>query len=153
MPVIRAPDAPRVTENDPALGSLEAILYSDAGGLTQFGHKVETLGPGCASSNRHWHEEEDEMAYVLSGEVTLVEDDGETALRPGDAACWRAGSPTAHHLVNRSDGPASYLVVGTRSANDTVHYTEVDELFTRRDSVGVRTRRDGSPLDPQENIP
>ena len=151
MSAIRAADVSRGIENDPALGALQALLYSDTGGLTQFGVKVERLEPGSASSNRHWHEEEDELAYVLSGEVTLVEDDGETVLRPSDAATWRASVPVAHQLVNRSDAPVSYLVVGTRSANHAVHYAEVDELYTKRDGVGVRTRRDGTPLDPQED--
>ena len=153
MPAIRRDDVERDVENDPGLGAIEALLYSDAGGLTQFGLKVETLQPGSASSNRHWHEEEDEMAYVLSGEVTLVEDGDGTVLRPGDAAAWRAGSPVAHHLVNRSDAPATYVIVGTRSANDRVHYAEVDELYTKRDGVGVRTRRDGTPLDREDDTP
>lgn len=153
MPAIRRADVERSVEADPVLGTVEGLPYSDAGGLTQFGLRVETLEPGAASSNRHWHEEEDEMAYVLAGEVTLVEDDGEVVLRPGDAAAWRAGSPVAHRLLNRSDAPARYVIVGTRSANDVVHYAEVDELYTKRDGEGVRTRRDGSPLDPQGGQP
>ena len=48
-------------------GATESLRYSDAGGITQFGAYVQTLQPGSCSSDRHWHEEEDEFLYVLSG--------------------------------------------------------------------------------------
>ena len=47
------------------------------------------------------HENEDELIYVLEGEVVLCEDGGETVLRPGDAATWKAGVPNRHCLINR----------------------------------------------------
>ena len=56
----------------------------DAVGLTQFGVNLTTLKPGAATSLRHWHENEDELVYVLEGELVLVEDEGETVLRAGD---------------------------------------------------------------------
>ena len=53
-----------------------------AAGLTHFGVNICTLKPGAASSQRHWHEKEDELVYVLEGEVVLREDGGETVLKP-----------------------------------------------------------------------
>ena len=147
MPALRRDGVERDTDGPPEMGRFESLLYSDAGGLTQFGLMVETLHPGARSSNAHWHEEEDEIAYVLSGEVTLVEDGEAATLRPGDAAAWKAGSGVAHHLENRSGEPASYVIVGTRAADDVVHYPGRDELYTKRGGVGSRTRRDGSPLE------
>jgi uncharacterized cupin superfamily protein len=149
MPAIRGSEVEVDTDGPPEMGRFESRLYSDAGGLAQFGLMVETLHPGAVSSNPHWHEEEDEIAYVLTGEVTLVEDGAETVLYPGDAAAWKAGSGVAHHLANRSEGPASYVIVGTRAADDVVHYPGRDELYTKRGGVGARTRRDGSPLGAQ----
>ena len=102
----------------------ERLLYSDAGGLTQYGAYVETLQPGAGSSEGHWHEEEDEFLYVVSGEATVVEDDGAHPLGPGDAACWPAGAANAHRVVNRSGAPCTYLIFGTRMARDVVHYPE-----------------------------
>ena len=66
----------------------------NAVGLNQFGLNLTTLKPGAASSQRHWHANEDELVYVLAGEVVLCEDGGETVLRPGDAAGWKAGVAT-----------------------------------------------------------
>ena len=71
---------------------LEWLHYSDEGGLTQFGVYVDTLFAGAKSSDKHWHEQEDEFLFVLAGEVTVIEDDTEALLLPGDSACWPAAS-------------------------------------------------------------
>ncbi|MFN3629374.1 MAG: cupin domain-containing protein [Casimicrobiaceae bacterium] len=106
-------------------GTVDTAGFSDAGGLTQFGGYVQTLQPGARSSNRHWHEKEDEFLYVLVGEVIVTENDGEHVLHPGDAACWPAGVPNAHRVSNRSDAPCSYLIVGTRLTQDVCHYPDL----------------------------
>lgn len=64
----------------------------DAGGLKDFGVNLMTLTPGGWSSQRHWHSHEDEFVYVLEGELTLVEDGGETLLRAGDCATFAKDS-------------------------------------------------------------
>src|SRR3712207_2317375 len=78
-------------------GASEQLRLSDAGGLSRFGAHFETLDPGSRSSERHSHEEEDEFLYVISGEATVVENDGAHTLHPGDAACWPAGA-NAHQV-------------------------------------------------------
>jgi uncharacterized cupin superfamily protein len=117
----------------PVLGSLGDYgfqVLSDPGGLTQFGAFIEVLPPGAASSFRHWHEAEDEMVVLLEGELVLVEDT-ETALQAGDVAAWPAGLAVGHCLHNRSDAPARYLVIGSRRAEDVIHYPDHD-LVTRK---------------------
>src|SRR3954467_12519261 len=74
----------------------------DAYGLTDFGVNLMTLPPGGWSSQRHWHSHEDEFVMVLEGELTLVEDAGETSLRAGDCAAFAKGTGDGHHLINRS---------------------------------------------------
>ena len=110
-------------------GAFESLRYSEAGGLTQFGAYVETLQPGSRSSDRHWHEEEDEFLYMLSGEAAVIEEDGAHLLHPGDAACWPAGTANAHQVVNRSDVPCTYLIFGTRVAHDIIHYPDVGRIL------------------------
>lgn len=111
-------------------GMFSSERLSDDGGLTQFGASIETLQPGTRSSNRHWHEHEDEFVHMLTGQAVLIENDGEHPLRPGDTACWPAGVPNAHHLVNRSGVPCSYLVVGTRATHDVCHYPDSGRTLT-----------------------
>ena len=63
----------------------------DAVGLSQYGVNLTRIPPGAASALRHWHEYEDEFVYVISGELMLMEEGGETLLRAGDAAGFKAG--------------------------------------------------------------
>jgi len=118
----------------------------DAAGLTQFGVNLTTLKPGAVSSLRHWHDNQDEFVYLLEGELTLIENDGETTLRPGDAAGFKAGVANGHHLVNRSDRDAVYLEIGTRTPRERVQFSDVD-LAVVADEAGVHySRDDGTPI-------
>ena len=80
-------------------GACERKRLGNAAGLDQFGVNLTTLRPGASSSQRHWHAAEDELVYILEGEVVLCEERGETVLSPGDAAGWKAGTPNGHCLV------------------------------------------------------
>jgi uncharacterized cupin superfamily protein len=126
------------------LGEYSNANLGDAGGLGQFGVHLEILHPGGKSSMRHWHDSEDEFVYVLSGELTLVEDDGDMPLRSGEAAAWPAGLPVAHRLENRGAADATYLVVGTRAARDRIHYRDHDLIVTFDGPRRTYTRADGT---------
>lgn len=103
-----------------------SLRLGDAGGLTQFGVNLVTLEPGAVASLRHWHLKEDEFAIVLEGDLILVEDEGETPMRPGDCAAWKAGVANGHRFVNRSDHPARFLVVGSKDPEEVASYSDVD---------------------------
>ncbi len=111
------------------------LWISEAGGLTQFGAFIEVLQPGSRSSIKHWHSAEDEMVYVLTGEITLIEGDTETVLRPGGAATFQSGVPIGHFLENRSTKATQCLIVGTRSAVDTITYPDLDRVCHRDRSL------------------
>jgi uncharacterized cupin superfamily protein len=100
----------------------------NAAGLSQFGVNLCRLKPGAASSQRHWQHNEDEFVYMLEGEVALCEDAGETVLKPGDAAGWKAG-----------------VEVGTRAPSEKVTYPDVDMLFERVGTSRRYTRKSGEP--------
>ncbi len=123
----------------------EAVALGEAVGLTQFGVAMEKLLPGGMSSQRHWHENEDEFLYLLSGELVLVENDGEHTLTEGAAVAWKAGDDNAHHLINRSQLPAYYLIVGTRAEKDRVHYPDIDLAYERENGESRYLHKDGTP--------
>lgn len=151
MPIIRPSDAQLeewIGEGINAeLGPYSARLLSDAGGLTQFGAFLETLPAGSRSSHKHWHEQEDEFIYMLSGVAPLLEGNTATEMQPGDAATFKAGVALGHCLENRSDTACTYLVVGTRSPNDVVHYADKDMVLTKINFEKKRTDRAGNSLD------
>src|SRR5215813_2021502 len=116
----------------------EKQRIGDAVALTQFGVNITRIKAGSASALRHWHEQEDEFI--------LRENEGETVLRPGDAAGFKAGSGVAHCLVNRSERDAVYLEVGTRARSERVYYPDVDFMM-ERDGAGRRYfRKSGEPI-------
>ena len=119
----------------------------DAGDLTQFGVNLTRLPPGAATAQRHWHEAEDELVFVVSGELTLIEDDGETVLGAGDAAAFKAGLADGHHLVNRSACDAVLLEVGSRAAEERGHYPDIDLVYEKRDGAIRFTNKAGDPYD------
>ena len=111
--------------------------------LTQFGINLETFQPGAQSALRHWHTLSDEFVYMLEGEMVLCTDAGETLLRPGMCAGFKAGVRNAHHLVNRSDKPARLLVIGTRVPGDNCFYPDDDLLWVETEAGGVAAHKDG----------
>lgn len=133
-----------------ALGDIikgrEKQALGQAGGLSQFGVNLTRLAPGSATAHRHWHTDEDEFVYILSGEAILIEDDHETPMGVGDAACFPAGISNGHHLINRSNSDLVVLEVGTCSQEDEVTYSdpEVDMKVTKQAGIWQITRKDGS---------
>lgn len=99
---------------------------SDLFGLSQFGVNQVTLAPGAASSQRHWHEKEDEFIYILAGEATLITDEGETLLTAGMVAGFPANNGNGHQIINKSDSDVILLEVGSRSQEDVAHYPDID---------------------------
>jgi uncharacterized cupin superfamily protein len=123
----------------------ERKRLGDAAGLTQFGVNLLRLPPGAWSSQRHWHAKEDEFVYVLAGEVTLLTNDGEEVLHPGDAAGFKAGDANGHCLQNRSASDALVLEIGSRMPGETAHYSDIDMIATPDLRPAVYTHRDGTP--------
>jgi uncharacterized cupin superfamily protein len=117
-----------------------------AGGITQFGANIVNLAPGALSSLRHWHEQQDEILVVLAGELTLVDDNGETVLHPGDCAAFPAGEANGHHLINKSGADGKFFVVGTHIATETGWYSDEDMKVTDDESGFSFTKKDGTPL-------
>ena len=121
-----------------------SLRLGDAGGLTQFGVNLVTLQPGAMSSLRHWHLHEDEFVMVTEGECTLVQDAGETVLRPGDCAAFPAGTPDGHHFLNRSATVARFLVIGTRAPREVATYSDVDLMVEVAAGQARFTYKDGT---------
>lgn len=102
-----------------------------------------TLPSGGWSGQRHWHSREDEFVHVLEGELTLVEDGGETVLHAGDCAAFPKGTGNGHHLINRSPRIAVYLEIGSRDPQDVTTCADIDMMSSNAD--GRFAHKDGTP--------
>ena len=143
-PAIR-PQAPEPYAS--RLGRREGRGLADHFELTQFGAHLETLHPGAQSALRHWHSHSDELVYVLEGELTLVNDDGEFELGAGMCAGFKGGEKNGHHMVNTGREIARFIVIGTRLQGDQVYYPD-DDFQWLCDDAGqwYAAKRDGTPL-------
>ena len=117
-------------------------------GLTDFAASHVVLKPGAWSSQRHWHDDEDEMLVMVAGEAVMIEDDGRTILRSGDIAVWPKGETNGHHLINESEADCVFVAIGGgpgRKRSDPPAgggYSDIDMLFS---GEGSYTRKDGTP--------
>src|SRR3954468_7755177 len=100
------------------LGDRVKRKLGEAFGLTQYGVNLVRLAPGGQSSLRHFHSHEEELIYVLEGELTLVTNTGEQTMTAGMCVGFAANTGNAHHLVNRGGAVAAYLEVGSRIEAD-----------------------------------
>ncbi len=124
----------------------EKRALGDVLGLTKIGVNLTTLMPGKESSMRHYHTHEDEMVFVLEGEVVLRTDDGEQVLTAGMCAGFPAGVKNGHQVVNRTERPARYLEISNRDPQDGAEYPDLD-LRYRKAAGGklIVTHKDGTP--------
>lgn len=128
-------------------GDKRSLRLAQAAGLSQLGANLSTLAPGQMSALRHWHEVEDELVFVVSGTVTLVEEDTRTPLGPGEIAAFPAGVANGHHLINEGQAAAVILELASRAEAERAHYPDDDLVFSR-DAAGRHfTRRDGTPIE------
>ncbi len=112
-----------------------------AAGLEDFGASHVVLQPGAWSSQRHWHEGEDELVVMLVGEAVLVDDSGDTVLKAGDIAAFPKNDGNGHVLQNRSTAPCTFVAIG-RPADTACSYPDIDmHLFA---GAGQQRRKDGS---------
>lgn len=129
-----------------AVSGRSSQRLADAGGLTQFGANLVNLQPGGLSSLRHYHMQQDEFVMITQGTCTLIDDNGEHDMKPGDCAAFPAGDANGHHFVNNTDAPAAFLVIGTHSPQETAYYSDID-MMAKIDGNGFAfTCKDGSPL-------
>lgn len=126
-----------------AAGARVKQALGNAGGLNDFGVNLTRLPPGAWSSQRHWHTDEDEFVYVLSGELVLITEAGEQPLAAHDCAAFPKNRADGHHLVNRGTQMAVYLEIGSRSDRDCCHYPDIDLHWDG--AAGFFAHKDGSP--------
>jgi len=94
----------------------------DIGGKSKVGVGMMELPPGSNTKPAHWHSEEEEHLYALSGSAVLHLGTEQHVLSPGSYVCFPAGQPLAHYLENTTHQPFVYLIIGERIPSDKVTY-------------------------------
>lgn len=111
VPDLPAQDRPRFTRPDGVRSRVRAV--GDSAGLTRMGVWERSFDPGFAGTNRHFHEVEEEWAFVLSGRGVVRIGPHRIDVRPGHFVGFPPG-PRPHHFVAAGDGPMVILEGGER---------------------------------------
>ena len=114
---------------------------SPTAGLTDLEVNHVVLPPGAWSSQRHWHEGEDEVVVVIAGSATLRDEDGETPIAAGDCIAFPMNDGNGHHLVAGPEGCT--LVAMGRPEHSPVHYPDVDMRWDF--ATDAYMHKDGTP--------
>ena len=95
------------------------------------GVAIEELPPGRQSCPFHFHMLEEEHLYVLEGECTLRLGSERLRFKAGDYAVFPAGEKTGHCLINETDKPCRYIVIGENNPNESCVYPDSNKVSNR----------------------
>ncbi len=108
------------------------VLSSTRGATrNKIGISYEELPPGKQSVPFHFPLVEEEHIVALEGECTLRLGDARYTLRAGDYVGFPAGQRAGHCLVNESDAPFRYLMIGDSADNEVAVYPDSNKVLIR----------------------
>jgi uncharacterized cupin superfamily protein len=126
-------------------------VLSDTRGADQrrIGIGYEELPPGKQSCPFHYHMLEEEHIIALEGEATLRLGDERYTLRAGDYVGFPAGQRAGHCLINESDKPFRFIVIGDNQKNEVCVYPDSGKIsVSALNREGERAIfRAGAPVD------
>lgn len=104
---------------------------SSYGGAKQIGISNEILMPGKQANPAHYHMIEEEHVFILEGELTLRLGDKTHIMSPGHYVCFPAGQKAGHALINHTDKPCRYLVIGNPQPHDVAVHTDTGRVAVK----------------------
>ena len=86
------------------------------------------IPPGKAAYPYHWHTQNEELFYILSGCGVLKTPQGERDVRAGDVLFFPANEHGAHKLCSTGEAPLVYLDFGTSHEIDVALYPDSGKI-------------------------
>lgn len=111
----------------------------------KIGVSYEELPPGKQSVPFHYHMLEEEHIVALEGEATLRLGEERHRIKAGDYVGFPAGQRAGHCLVNESDAPFRFLMIGSREPNEVCVYPDSRKVLVF--ALGRTLFRDGERFD------
>jgi uncharacterized cupin superfamily protein len=106
------------------------VLSAFAGG-SQITVCMEILPPGKQANQAHYHMLEEEHLFVLEGSMTVRLGEKSHLVGPGHYVCFPAGQRVAHAIVNHTDRPCRYLILGNPHKDDVVVFPETGRVHVK----------------------
>jgi len=108
------------------------------GGCSHVGVCMEEIAPGRQAYVAHYHLLEEEQLLVLEGRPTLRLGERRIPMEPGSYVVFPAGQKAGHALVNETDEPVRYLIIGERNPNEVTVHTDTGRVGVRLVGEGYR---------------
>lgn len=108
----------------------------DMAGLKDMGVHLVRVEPGRDTTEHHFHGQDEEFLYIISGEAEATVGETRFSVGPGDFMAFPRNSP-AHSMHVPADAKQDcvYLMGGTRSAIDVCTYPRLARRMYRVDGV------------------
>jgi uncharacterized cupin superfamily protein len=129
----------RSDDADPAKFRAEAAEIGFRIGAEKLGYRVARLDPGVAFCPMHWHIAEEELFIVWEGTPSIEGPSGTTQLRRGDFVAFPTREAGAHKLINRSDAPATVVLIANTDPHDVCLYPDSKKLLVEVTDMMVRS--------------
>jgi uncharacterized cupin superfamily protein len=126
-------------------GSRFKVLSDTRKDGRKIGVSCEELPPGKQSVPFHYHLVEEEHVVALEGEATLRLGDERYTLKAGDYVGFPAGQRAGHCLINESDKPFRFIMIGDRSPHEVCVYPDSGKVMI--DAFDRLIVRQGESLD------
>lgn len=126
-------------------GSRYRVLSDTKKDGRKIGVSYEELPPGKQSVPFHYHMVEEEHIVALEGEATLRLGEERYTLKAGDYVGFPAGQRAGHCLINESDKPFRFIMIGDRSPHEVCVYPDSGKVMI--DAFDRLIVRQGESLD------
>ncbi|MDR3498248.1 MAG: cupin domain-containing protein [Parvibaculum sp.] len=108
----------------------------DLAGLVDMGLHFVRVEPGRETTEHHFHGQDEEFLYVISGHGEAMVGDETFSVGPGDVMAFPKNSPAHSMRVPAdADGDLIYLMAGTRSDIDVCTYPRIGLRMYRIDGA------------------
>lgn len=125
-------------------------VLSEFAGASQITVCMETLPPGKQANQAHFHLCQEEHVFVLEGNMRVRIGEHTFEVGPGRYVCFPAGQKQAHALINHTQSPCRYLILGNRRQDDVIVYPDTGRVYVQATGESYRA----SPtMDYWEGVP
>jgi uncharacterized cupin superfamily protein len=136
--VVNLDELPFLTSLGPADYTVDDAEIGFRLGAERLGYRATRLEPGAAFCPLHWHTAEEELFVVWEGTPTIETARGSRVLREGDLIAFPTRQSGAHRLVNRSDAPATVILIANTDPRDVCFYPDSKKLLVEATGTLVR---------------
>jgi uncharacterized cupin superfamily protein len=112
-------------------GSRCRVLSRTRKGGRKIGIAFEELAPGKQSVPVHYHMLEEEHIIALEGEATLRLGEDRYTIKAGDYVGFPAGGRAGHCLINESEAPFRFIMIGDHQPNEVCIYPDSGKVLVR----------------------